>query len=172
MSNPNNLRAVFEQERRLAEHCFSHGQIVRALPHFRRALLVCPDSHKMQLRIGQCLDRLGKCDEAYEVYRRIFSQGIARCESSLQCEILQAYTNLCHKLSKELEVIDCFKSHSGLVEQTPALFYNLGLAFYKCRRFSEARDCFTRLKAVHSRHAAGYIGQAILYCHFGQLENA
>lgn len=167
-----NPHAVLEQESRLAEHCFSRGDVSRALPHFRRALLVDPESHKWRLREGQCQDRLGQTSESYETFRLILSRGIARCEEGLRREILQAFTNVCHKLGKELEVIDCLAAHAPLVESTPALFYNLGLAHYKCRQFTEARESFDRLKAIHPNNSAGYIGQAVLHCHFGELPQA
>lgn len=172
MKKSKNPQGALEQEYRLAEHSFSRGDVARALPHFRRALLIDPDSYKWQLRVGQCLDRMGKAEESYETFRRILALGLGRCEEALRREILQAFTNLCHRLGKELEVIDCLKAHTALLEQTPALFYNLGLAYFKCSQFSEARECFDRLKAIHPKHSAGYIGQAVLHCHFGQLQKA
>lgn len=172
MVNSKSVRVAMEQECRLAEHYFSKGEVSLALPHFRRTLLIDPESFKCGLRVAQCLDRTGRFGEAYDSLLHIMERGIARSEESIQREILQAFTNLCHKLGKELEVIDCLKSHLALAEATPALFYNLGLAFYKCNRFSEAQESFSRLKALHPRHSAGYIGQAILYCHLSQYDQA
>lgn len=172
MTNSKNSQVVLEQECRLAEHCFTRGEVARALPHYRRALLVDPDSHKWQLRVGQCLDRLGETGEAYDTFRRILVRGIARCEEPIRREILQAITNLCHRIDKEIEVIEYLTAHQPLIEDTPALFYNLGLAYFKCRRYPEARECFDRLKAIHPKNSAGYIGQAVLFCHFNQLGNA
>ncbi|OGH55560.1 MAG: hypothetical protein A3G34_00590 [Candidatus Lindowbacteria bacterium RIFCSPLOWO2_12_FULL_62_27] len=172
MKNSKNLQDALDQERRIAEHCFVRGDARRALPHFRRALLVEPDSDRIEMRVAQCLDRLGKLDESYAAFRALVERGVGRCEEPLRREILQAFTNLCHRLNRDPEVIECLSPHLPLLEQTPPLYYNLGLAFYKCNRLEESKECFERIKAIHANHSAGYIGLAVLYCHFGHLESA
>lgn len=172
MTQPTKLREAFEQQVQAAERLFSKGDIDDALPHFRRASLVRPESEKIRLRIAQCLDRVGQREDAYQAYRRVLLRGINRCEENLRQEVLQAFTNLCHRMGRDLDVIECLKSHSNLMARTPALFYNLGLAYYKTHQFPEARDVFTRIKATHPANAAGYIGLAILHCHHGKFETA
>lgn len=161
-----------ERERRLAEHQFSLGRAARALPHYRRALLGEPDSIQLSLRVGQCLERLGRTDESYDFFRGILQRGIARCDEPLQREILLAHTNLCLRIGRVIEVSDILGSHGPLVEQTPALFYNLGIAHYKSGRYEEAAGSFEKLRAVHPNNSAGYVGQAILHCHFNRLDAA
>ncbi len=163
---------MFEQESRVAEHWFSNGQIGKALPHFRRAMLIDPRSHQMKLRIGQCLDRMGRTEEASVMFEDLVGPDFDGIAQALQGEILQAYTNLCHRTGRESAVLDCLRPKLAMIERLPALYYNLGLALYKSRQMDEARDCFLRLKILHPKHSAGYIGQAILQCHANRFAEA
>lgn len=172
MAISNRSLPAYEREYRLAEHLFARGEIRRALPHFRRAQLLDPAFPKWRLRIGQCQERLGSLEEAYESFRGLIDPGLQSIETVLRREILQAFTNLCHRLNREQEVTASLGDHPELVRETPALLYNLGLAHYKCRRFPEAQSCFDSLKESFRNHAAGYIGRAILHCHFGEFDRA
>ncbi len=164
MAHPKRPHAALEREYRLAEHLFARGDVRRALPHFRRALLLDPESLGWKLRTAQCLERLGRFDESYQELRRMFESGIGMGDAALRREILQVFTNLCHRLNRGQEVIECIEAHRDVADDTPPLLYNLGLALYKCERFDDARACFERLKTVHPNHSAGYIGLAILHC--------
>lgn len=154
-----------------AERLFNGGDAADAVPHYRRALLFKPVNKKIHLRLAQCEERLGRDVVAFETLDRLVRESEDLDEDTLR-ETLLSLTNLCHRLEKPQRVIDALQLHPDLVRSTPALAYNLGLGYFKQQKFAQARNTFVRLKEDHPKHAAGYMGLAIVAVHFGKNDEA
>lgn len=154
-----------------AERLFNSGDAAGAVPHYRRALLFKPVNRKIHLRLAQCEERLGRDVAAFDTLDRLVRESEDLDEETLR-EALLSLTNLCHRLEKPQRVVDALQLHPDLVRNTPALAYNLGLGYFKQQKFAQASNTFVRLREDHAKHAAGYMGLAIVAVHFGKNEEA